>query len=221
MDALIRSAWLAPSRTRLSDSRPVVEVESLRTQIERELRAEITAQAQKLYEEERKRAHADGYADGIADAKHTADEMLKQQRQSIEDRVATLLSAMEQQHRLALSNLQADAGEIAFAAVCRLVGNSIAAQPFVMGLIEQACAQLRGDEVATVRLHPRDIELLGERVRNGKLRIRCFVLDVTPDESLTLGGCVLDASTGQYDASLDGQLGRLHQLLAANPPVKR
>lgn len=228
MDAVIRSALVAPFRTRLSASQPgPVDTaqlaneqtsrppqKTLRAEVEEQVRAELASQAQKVYEEERQRAHANGYADGIAEAQAAAAEHLAQARAEFKARMQSALAAIEQAQQARLEKLASSVGEIAFAAVCRLAGHKAASPAFVLGIVEQTCAQLRGDATGTARLHPRDIEALSEFVPGAELRIQGLGLRVIPDESLELGGCVIEASSGRYDGGLETQLRRLHAVLA-------
>jgi flagellar assembly protein FliH len=98
--------------------------------------------------------------------------------------------------------------------VCHFVGRHLAAEEFVLGLVGQTCAQLRA-ETATARLHPRDAALLGELLEGDVLRIQSIGLKLVPDESLALGGCVVEAASGTFDGGLENQLRRLHAALRA------
>ena len=223
MDALIRAAQLAPLRMRLSETRapapaashPAEARDSLREDIENQVRAEMSAQLQKLYEAERERAHADGYTDGLADAKAAAADEIAKTRDQLRAKLDGALIALERAHEAVLTRLESSVGEVAFAAVCRFVSRKAASEDFVLGLVEQACAQLRTESVATARLHPRDVALLGEMLEGGALRVQSIGLKLLPDESLPLGGCIVEAASGQFDGGLENQLRRLHAVLAA------
>ncbi|HKU15159.1 MAG TPA: FliH/SctL family protein [Steroidobacteraceae bacterium] len=235
MDALIRSASLAPFRTRLSEAPTraaavsavaqtgnhqrhgsAAAPETLRAELEKQLRAELAAQMQKVYESECARARTAGRAAAQAEAQAAAAQELQQAREQLEGKLASALSAMQRSHEELLARLEASVGEIAFAAVCRIAGAKAASRAFVMGMVEQTCAQLRADTMATARLHPRDLETLRELMQDHELRIQSLGLKVIADESLELGGCVLEAASGQYDGGLDVQLRRLHAALAGS-----
>ena len=225
MEALIRSAQLAAVRTRLSETRigdPSRSQSSrLREEIEQAVRAEFASQMQSLYTSERSRAHADGYAEGLAQARAEATGELERLREQLSARLDSALQAMEQAHQRALAKLETSVGEVAFAAVCRLVGSKAASREFVLGLVEHACTQLRTDAVATARLHPRDIDTLRELLQGDQIRINALGLRLLADESLQLGGCVIEAASGQYDGGLEAQLCRLHAVLTAGTEPDR
>ncbi len=237
MDSLIRYAQLAPLRMRLSAATAApgavaapqgaraqvpnpaphtqTAADALRAQIESELRAEFTAQAQVERDEERARAQAAGYDDGIAAARAAAAAELERARDQLSAQLRAAVSALEEAQRAALARLEAGVGEVAFAAVCRLAGDEAVARAFVLGLVEQTCAQLRADVTATARMHPRDIRALGDLLHDGALRVGSLGLSLLPDESLALGGVVLEAASGRYDGGLETQLRRLHAVLSA------
>ena len=238
MDPLIRAARLAPFRTRLSELRagqsdartgngssevsggerpsaqPALDV--LRDEIERQVRAESAAQLQELYESERKRAHAEGYATGIAAGKAAAAAELEEAREQQAARVNRVLSLLAEAHRAALTKLESSVGEVTFAALCRLVSAQVTSPSFVLGIVEHTCAALRADLNATVRLHPRDIETLRGWLKDGELRVGSLGLELVPDESLVLGGCVIEAPSGHYDGGIENQLRRLHAVLTGS-----
>jgi len=235
LDTLIRDAQLAPFRTRLSELRagepetrtgsgssdvsggalqPVrPALDSLRDEIERQVRAEAAVQIQELYESERKRAHVEGYADGVAAGKAAAAKELAQACERLAVQANRALSALAEAHRAALVKLESSVGEVTFAALCRLVSDQVASRSFVMGIVGQTCTALRADLNGIVRLHPRDIETLGEWLQDDELRVDSLGLTMIPDESLILGGCVIEAPSGHYDGGIETQLRRLHAVL--------
>ena len=228
MDPLIRAAQLAPLRMRLSEARgdaiaptaapagaiPADGSQALRHEIETQLRGELSAQLQAACEHEFERARSDGQAAAVAAAEAATSLEIARIREQLQARVTSALTALERGHQQALSKLQTRVGEIAFAALCRLVGEEGRSPAFIMSMVENLCAQLRGDTIATVRLHSRDIRALGELLQP-PVSIQALQLNVLPDDSLTLGGCVIEAASGHYNGALDEQLRRLHAVLTA------
>lgn len=228
MDPLIRAMQLAPLRIRLSEARgEVMESavqtaeavvgdgsQALRREIEAQLRSELSAQWQASCEHEFERARCEGQAAAVAAAEAAASLELARMRELLQEQATLALTALERGHQQALSKLQARVGEIAFAALCRLVGEEGRSPAFILKIVENLCAQLRGEAIATVRLHPRDIRILGELLRAPSL-LQTLQLKVIPDDALTFGGCLVEAESGRYDGALEGQLRRLHAVLTA------
>lgn len=71
--------------------------------------------------------------------------------------------------------------------------------------VARALALVPGDAAATVRLHPADLELLGE--------VSSRELTFVPDDTLGQGGCVLDTGTTLVDARIETALGRVAEIL--------
>jgi len=240
MAALIRSAQVATRRARLSqasavgltpqgaDEQPNVSkgvpatseqsLAAMRAQIEAQVREEWLSTAQVTLLKDRERAHQEGYAAGMAAAKPAAAKALEEAVQEFRARAANALSALEQANDAAASQWTTNVGEVAFEAVCRIVSRKAISQEFVLGVVEQTCIGLRAGSQATVRMHPRDLEILAPLVQDrdahsAVLHLRTLALTLVPDESLGLGGCVIDSPSGQFDGSLESQLRRLHALL--------
>lgn len=229
--AVIRSAVIAPFRTRLSEARLLradasahapgvhrsaeeVRLDALQEQIEKQIRAEIAAETQAIYAQERERGHAEGHAQGLAQAQAGAAEQLDEIHQQLRETMHSTLSDLEQAQRTQLAKLEASVGEIAFAAVCRIVGHQAVSRAFVLGMVEHTCAQLRSTTKATARMHPGTIELLRALMQGEELSVRGLTLQIVADDSLQLGGCVIEADCGTYDGALETQLRRLHAVLA-------
>ena len=225
MDTLIRSARIAADRRRLRAANPDASAfenrgpqeasarEAWRNEIEKQLRAELAAQAQQLYTTERERGYADGHAEGSAAATDAAAKRVEQLCKQLKETIDSTLSALERSHATAWSKLQSSVGEVAFAAVCRLVSSKVVSQAVILQVVEHACARLRSDTSATLRLHPRDIDALTQLLRDAAPRLQLLGLKLLPDESLRLGGCVVESAAGHYDGGLEGQLRRLHAVL--------
>jgi len=229
MGPVIRAAQIAHPRKRLTRafvqqpdraSGPsagglsgIGQADTLRSEIERQVRAELQHGLDELRDSERARARTEGHAAGLEDGLEAAASDLARTCEDLVARANRALSALEQAHRAVLSKLESGAGEVAFAAVCQLVGLQAATRPFVLGLVEQICRQLRTDSIAMARMHPRDVDTLRELLQDGELRVHSLGLEVVPDESLELGGCVIEAASGRYDGALEGQLRRLHAVL--------
>jgi flagellar biosynthesis/type III secretory pathway protein FliH len=186
--------------------------------IEAQVRAEYEAQAQELYDRELARAREEGLESATRDAQAAAANDVTKLREEITSRVESAVNALQAAHAEALAKLEASVGEVTFAALCRLVGRQMTAKSFVLEQVVRACSQLRVDTVATARLHPRDVQTLSDLLQGQELRLHTLGLKVVPDASLTLGGCIIEADSGQFDGGLENQLRRLHAALAQPAP---
>lgn len=242
MDPLIRAAQVPSVRRRLSELQagardtgsgragqrtdPAPVVESDRDALRREIEAQLRDQLAKEYEgfaaAERAEVHAEaraaGHALGLAEGRAEAAAQIAGHRDTLSKQTTSALDALETACKAALERIEAQVGEIAFAAVCRLLSRSALSRSFVLSLVHEICAGLPHETSATVRLHPRDIELLGELVSGQALRLRTLNLKVVPDETLELGGCSIEAASGEFEGGLESQLRRLHAVLTGPVP---
>jgi len=225
MGPLIRAASLATVRRRLSEvhagGRPgaigqeLAAKDAVRQEIEQQVREELGRHLQTVLDVERQRAYVEGHATGLAQGRADAATELVQERDKLTLQVCGALAALEQAHEAALDKLESSVGEVAFAAVCRLLSRQLVSRSLVVEIVEQTCSLLRTETFATARLHPRDIDTLRELTVGKELQIQGVKLRLIPDESLRLGGCVIESSSGQFDGGLESQLRRLHVVLNA------
>lgn len=227
MDPLIRSARLASERARLSEARVStaphsgsnvrerddVTRETLRAEIERQVRIDLGADMQETLEIERERVQLEARKEAIQEANAIAAAELKHLREQFVTNAERAIAALERAHHEAMSQLESSVGEVTFAAVCRLIGREMSSSAWVMDLVQNTCSRLRGESSAIARLHPRDIQILHDLLQERELRLNDLSLQVIADESLELGGCRLEAASGHYDGSLESQLRALHAVL--------
>jgi flagellar assembly protein FliH len=103
--------------------------------------------------------------------------------------------------------------DIAFEAVCRIIGRTLATPEGVASVIREVIREVRGREQLLVRLSPQDLALLGERVStllNGQEGLR---LEFVADERVALGGCIVEVAGGTLDGRLETQLKQLSDTL--------
>jgi flagellar assembly protein FliH len=228
LEPVIRAAQLAPSRTRLSGARcnatagvaaresaPTIDpTRALREDIERQLRHEQAAQRQMAYEEEFERARREGLSAALDQARAETSAESQRTRERLREQVQQVLLGLERAHELALTKLESSVGDVAFAALCKLIGQESASKILMSGVVQQVCARLRGDTAATLRVSPRDIDTLRHLLQEDP-PVQSLQLELIVDESLALGGCVAEAASGTYDGGLEAQLRRLHTVICA------
>lgn len=188
-----------------------------------EIRASVLA-------EDRQRAHEEGLREGMQDAQARVEAAIRQQAEQWQTRADAQWAAQTEALREAreveiarlsrvvqdldaavaarLAALEEDAVDLAFAAVCRLIGERAATRETVAGNVRLAIAQLSGAALHRVRLHPDDLALLDDDT----LRAAHPSVEWIADPAVTPGGCLLDGAQGTLDTRLDRQLDRLRQV---------
>lgn len=169
------------------------------------------ARTARVFEDAMARGLAEGLAQGRTLAAAEGRESLRKETM----RVHVLLDELCRQQAVRADECEDVLVAIAFAAVCKMLGQRAVDVDGVRTLIRQAGAELCDAEVR-VRLHPDDHALLADcehALPSG------FTL--VADDSVALGGCMLDSTGGTLDARLETQLAELAALLRATRAARR
>lgn len=164
-------------------------------------RKEAEAQAgQAAFAEAERRGYASGAAKGAAEAAEALREQV--------ERVAAIAAALSQSKVKVLEDAHDMVVEIAFAAVCRMLGQHAARRDVVAAMVEELTAAARSAGPLCVRLHAHDLALLqgGDVLLDARVSLQA-------DASVKIGGCMLDSSSGTLDARLETQLARLRDVM--------
>ena len=95
--------------------------------------------------------------------------------------------------------------ELVIAATRTVVGEQARLDPaLAVDVVEQALQRAGAQNVVTVQLHPTRLELVEARLN--ELRGTPLLFELRGDDSIEVGGCIVNTSTGQIDARLDVQL---------------
>ncbi|SEK93029.1 flagellar assembly protein FliH [Roseateles sp. YR242] len=188
--------------------------------------ASVEAIRATILEEDHQRAREEGLREGLKDAQARIDGAIRQQVQQWQGNAEAQAEVMRQAHAAEMARLgrviaalddavatrvaalEEDTIELAFAAVCRIVGERAVAGGAVADTVRQALAQLSSGTPHRVRLNPDDLVLLD----NDPLRSAHPSVEWIADPAVTPGGCLLESSQGTLDTRLDRQLEQLKQV---------
>lgn len=212
----------------------VLDLGDVARQAER-MRAQARQQAAQIVQEAEQRAqqlidgaegkgHEQGYQagheQGLAEGREQGrTEALEQMRQQLEALHATWMQTARQwdEQRTQLeSDARQNVVEFAVKVAEKLVHRAVEVDPSVV--IDQVAAALSHvlrPLDATVRIHPDDRPLLEEALpRLARDFNHLQHIELTEDDTLTRGGCVVTFGQGQIDASLETQIDRIvHAML--------
>lgn len=194
-------------------------------QILREARDEARRIAQSAAE----KGHAEGFKTGLAEgqrqgaetgrneafARHAAaiEALLKQWTEA--------LGAFIESRKTLLTEARLDVLRLALAIAERVVFRTVEIDP---GIIEDQMAEalslLARRSALTIRLHPRDLELAQAVLpRLAEQMHQCEHAALAPDESITPGGCVVQAGSTTIDSTIETQLDRIVATLLPDDPA--
>ena len=178
----------------------LARLEAERAEWQDQAREELAARRQQAEEVGR----AAGHAQGMGEAAASAQRKLHQMDALIEQLGLSLASGLDGLEDIAVA--------IAFEAVVKILGNSMATPQGVRALVREAVARTKRQEKLAVRLSPDDFRLLMQESLDPHWLARPGV-ELQPDEQVGVGGCLVHTDGGQLDAGLETQLSALRQVL--------
>lgn len=171
---------------------------------------EATLEAASIRHEAYAEGREEGARDGVALARAELTEQMAllqhalQESKSIRDR---LLWAAEQ-----------EIIELVLQATRAVVGEQARLDPAVtVETVERALDRAGSQNVVALRVHPERRELIDAHLT--ELHGTPAPFEVRADDSISIGGCVIDTQSGQVDARLDVQLEEIAQLLREALPA--
>jgi flagellar assembly protein FliH len=145
-----------------------------------------------------------GFAEGEERGAAAAAELVREQV----ERFVRISGTLAQSKLAVLADAEDMLVEIAFTALCRMLGEHAATRAGVAAQVQRLIHGERDLDLVTVHLHPDDLAALEAGAPAIDTRVR-----LQGDAALTLGGCVLEGPRGTLDARLDLQLQRLREAL--------
>jgi flagellar assembly protein FliH len=174
-----------------------------------------------------------GYSDGHAQASRRCEEQLNLARKSLREEaerlqrqlseraqqeaqlIAALHHSVSQAVATRLDVLEPQAIELAFTALCKVLGPDSDRASLLSGLIRQAMAQMRSAKPLAVKLNPASLALIESRRAHAAEEAARAGVEWIADATLPPTGCTLVSEQGQLDAALQTQLAKLSALWSA------
>jgi flagellar assembly protein FliH len=146
-----------------------------------------------------------GREQGIQQGRLAAQAEFQQQL----DAMRTVIQGARGAHARYAEDVADEAGEIVFAAICKILGDGFANREAAVAAVREAVRRSKERGGLIVRVSPADFELLSARRRELLEGAVVGEVDLVADEKVKLGGCLLEGPSGSLDARLATQLRRL------------
>lgn len=176
-------------------------------QVRRSILEQIKSEAEAARELGRQRGLQEGRAAGREESQQAFASELARVR-SIAARLSDALAS-------GIGNTEDLAVAIAFEAVCKVLGEAAMTQEGVRAQVRQAATHVKNKERLTVRLHAADLSGLRDAGALNVLLPPGKAISWVADDSIELGGCVVETDGGGLDARLETQLERMRTALLA------
>lgn len=181
-------------------------LDALLAQARESVLAQFKQEAETARELGRQRGLQEGRAAGAEEARRSAEAELA--------RIRSISGKLQDVVKNGVQGMEDVAVEIAFEAVCKILGSSAISQDGMRALVRKAATRAGGAERLNVRLHPGDLAALqAAGGLSGTLADGKVVW--SSDHSIELGGCLIQTDGGTLDARLETQIERLRATLLA------
>lgn len=181
--------------------------QALVEQVRQSILAQIKSDAEAARELGRQRGLQEGRAAGREESQQAFAAELARIR-SISAKLSDSLAAgIGDQEDLAVA--------IAFEAICKVLGEAAVTEEGVRAQVRQAAAHAKNQERVVVRLHAADLAALRDAGALNAVLPPGKAVSWVADDSIELGGCVLETDGGGLDARLETQLQRMRTALLA------
>lgn len=184
--------------------------QALAAAAEAEARA-IVAEAEIAREESVREGWNEGFRAGHAEAtENLADALAAVAR--LTERIETYLAELP-------DRAADEAAALALEVAARIVRAEVAIRPErVLDIVRAAIRRATDREQLLIHVNPADLQICRDgapdlMIQMGGIRR----IDVVDDPRIARGGCILETPTGDVDATLAGQLARIHEALSAPP----
>jgi type III secretion protein L len=157
----------------------------------------------------------------IAQAQAQASQIIKDAQATYEQEKARGLKEGQEEGKLKISEAMADYVirignnvtrfetkiiEMLTQALHQIIGE-IAPQDLIVGVVQKSLQVVRSQKRVTIRVAPADLATMEDKMRTLKEQFPSIdVLDLSPDERLQPGDCMLETDVGIVDGRLDAQV---------------
>jgi flagellar assembly protein FliH len=154
----------------------------------------------------KERVEKEAYAAGLRKGELAAQAELAERIESL----VKLAKELGEARKAVLSTAQDEIVEVIYETCCKILGEKAVLPETVTQMVQGKLADLIERVNLTVHLHPQDLATLKQDVFPSELTAD---LRWQSDETIRLGGCIVEGTSGTLDARLETQLVRLKDAL--------
>lgn len=185
---------------------------------------EALGQAEELKTKGRDEGYQAGYQEGILQGKTEGlQQGLQEGQQEFCDKIQqanTIILKAQEEAKETIISAERQIIDIALKLAGKILASEIEENSMVvMPIVKKALEKVRDQEQITIKVNPQDYE----RVQDAKLDLQVSAgcdqcLTVFADETVGVGGCVIDTANGLVDAKIDTQFELLKKAMQDNLP---
>jgi flagellar assembly protein FliH len=174
---------------------------------------DVLADAWGAADQIREQAHREGEAAGRQDGLAAA----RAEVQSVVEMMVQALAEVTQMRQELITALEQDAADLALRIAEHILAGALEVQPErIVEVARNALRRANDRRQVVLVVNPADLEILGEAVQSLKAELGGIEhCDVQADRRIARGGAILRTEAGEIDVTIDAQIGRAREVVAA------
>jgi flagellar assembly protein FliH len=203
-----RPAWSSRVETTAEPGTAIASADSSVPQAEGSAELARRQQFERALAAEREAALKAARAEGLAQA----SEDVARFKDGMRNHLAGTFANIERAYQEQLRSSEATAIDIAFAALCRLVGETHADRSMITASVQTVLSGIPASSSGSIHVRTSDLPILQELMAHPDMSLWSG-WRLVPDPSIRAGGCIVRTPRGDFDGRLEAQLDALATLL--------
>ncbi len=176
-------------------------------------------QAEQVRQQAYDLAYQKGYSEGVLQGKQAGLQEMQQTIQTATEQAKHLLALAQRESQEMVLAAEHQIIDIVLAVVSKILAREITEDSLVVPIAKAALAKVHYQEQIVIRVAPNDFEALLQAKRELQMVVGSEqMLSITPDSTITHGGCVIETTFGTVDAKLDTQFEMVKKALLEVAP---
>ncbi|HEY3425772.1 MAG TPA: FliH/SctL family protein [Negativicutes bacterium] len=177
-------------------------------------------QAEQVRQQAYDLAYQKGYSEGVSQGKQAGLQEMQQTIQTATEQAKHLLALAQRESQEMVLAAEHQIIDIVLAVVSKILARETAEDSLVVVPIAKAAlAKVHDQEQIVIRVAPNDYEALLQAKQELQMVVGSEqMLSITPDSTITHGGCVIETTFGTVDAKLDTQFEMVKKALLEVAP---
>ncbi|WP_054260245.1 FliH/SctL family protein [Propionispora sp. 2/2-37] len=149
-----------------------------------------------------------GYQEGLEQGRQAGLAEMQEQINTAAEKAGRMLEIAETETKMMVLDAERQIVDIIVAAMSKILAREIEENPMlVLPVVREALDRVRDQERVTIRVNPDDYDLVMQARRDLQSILgREEALSVLADQTISVGGCVIDTPYGTVDSRLDVRL---------------
>ena len=180
---------------------------------------ECIAAANEQIKELRKNAfdegHERGYQDGFSQGKMKAEEESKQAKSEAVQKAQTVVKTAQQTAQEMILNAERQIIEIALSISRKVLAREMEENPMaILPIVNEALEKVKNQDKVTIRVNAEDYPIVLQAQKEFQMLLgREGIVNITVDQTLEAGSCMIDTPYGNVDATLDSKIEMIEKAL--------